>query len=74
MSRKEVIMGLNLISGCHRHKVKRFHFRAQESETIMPFYTRHERCMNANPNNVETKDDQYQAEPWMYDYPDDEEA
>ena len=39
--------------------------RGEESKTMMPFYHKHAKCMEKNPANVETKDDQYQEEPWM---------
>lgn len=65
-------MGLNLISCCHLCKVKQFHFRKRENETLLPFYKNHYICMRANPNNVETKEDQIQEEDWMIDYDDDE--
>lgn len=62
-------MGLNLMSACHLHKTKVFHFRKKESDTMMPFYYKHADCMEKNPDNVETLDDQYQEQDWMADYP-----
>ena len=64
-------MGINIISCCHKCKVKVFHFRRKENMTIIPFYRNHQQCMRENPNNVETKDDQMQEEDWMEDYRDD---
>lgn len=69
-------MGLNIISACHKHKVKIAHFRREENLTVIPFYREHEDCLHENKNNIETKDDQYQEEDWMQDlpkgYPEDE--
>jgi len=62
-------MGINLISGCHIHKVKVFHYRGQESKTMMPFYYKHRDCLP----NIETLEDQEQEKPWMEEYETDEE-
>ncbi len=64
-------MGLNLMSGCHKHRVKVFHLRRREGESMMPFYYKHAGCMEENSSNVETKDDQYQEEFWMQEYAED---
>lgn len=61
-------MGMNLRSGCHKCKEKAFHFRGQESETILPFYRAHSDCMKEDSSNVVTLEDQYQWEDWMSDY------
>lgn len=37
-------MGHNLISVCHKCKVKIFHFRNEEHKTILPFYKNHANC------------------------------
>lgn len=58
-------MGKNLRSCCHKCKEKIFHFRMRESETILPFYKKHNECMKEDPNNVETFDDQMQEKEWM---------
>lgn len=65
-------MGINLISGCHRHKVKVFHYRNEEDKTMMPFYYKHRDCLRNN--GVETKEDQDQEEEWMGTYETDEEV
>lgn len=65
-------MGMNLQSCCHKHKVKRFHFRGEEHKTLLPFYRKHYECMRENPRNVETLEDQIQEADWMNppnDYP-----
>lgn len=66
-------MGINLQSCCHLCKVKVFHFRSEESITMMPFYYKHRKCLSKNPANLETKEDQAQEESWMYEYSPDEE-
>jgi hypothetical protein len=53
-------MGMNLQSCCHKCKVRVFHFRGKEQETILPFYSEHEPCMRLNKRNVETLEDQIQ--------------
>lgn len=58
-------MGMNVQSACHRCKEKVFHFRGRENESILPFYRAHRKCMDIHPDNVVTKDDQYQSEDWM---------
>lgn len=66
-------MGMNLQSCCHKCRVKRFHYRGKENETMLPFYDRHHTCMRENPSNVETLDDQIQEAGWMCEqngYPD----
>jgi len=60
-----LIMGMNLISCCHRCKERIFHFRNKENKTLLPFYTKHYACMKINPDNIETKEDQIQEEEWM---------
>jgi hypothetical protein len=47
-------MGVNLISACHRCKVKIFHFRGEENKTILPFYKKHGACAKLNIHNVQT--------------------
>ncbi len=47
-------MGHNLISACHRCKVKIFHFRREESKTILPFYKKHADCAKVDIENVQT--------------------
>lgn len=70
-------MGINLMSACHKHKVKVFHYRNEEDKTLMPFYYKHRDCFdNGNESdkfNVETKEDQRQEEEWMETYKTDEE-
>lgn len=56
---------MNLQSCCHKCKVKRFHFRGRENETMLPFYQSHYNCMVENPGNVETLEDQIQEADWM---------
>lgn len=60
-------MGMNLISACHCCKEKIFHLRRKESETMIPFYKRHEGCLRADSGNIVTLDDQYQYAGWMDD-------
>ena len=67
--RKDNVMGINLQTCCHRCKVRVFHYRGRENETILPFYYKHYDCILANPSNVETKEDQIQEENWMSEYP-----
>jgi len=47
-------MGHNLISFCHKCKVKVFHFRHEENETILPFYYKHRNCAKLDIENVQT--------------------
>lgn len=61
-------MGMNFQSACHKHKVKKFHFRRKENETLMPFYQEHYDCMVENRSNLETKEDQIQEDRWMSEY------
>ena len=49
------------------------HFRNEEVATILPLYSKHANCMKEDPRNVETKEDQLQAEDWMWEYAEDEE-
>ena len=68
-------MGMNLQSCCHRCKVKRFHYRGRENETLLPFYAKHHDCMRLNPGNLETLEDQLQEANWMcgvHRYPEDD--
>lgn len=58
-------MGMNLQSCCHRCKVRVFHYRGRENETLLPFYRKHYFCMVLNPKNIETLEDQIQEESWM---------
>ena len=60
-------MGMNVQSACHKCKEKVFHFRGNESDTIMPFYRKHRSCMDELASNVVTLEDQYQYEDWMDD-------
>ncbi len=66
-------MGMNLRSACHRCREQVFHFRGEEQKTLIPFYKRHEKCMEINPNYVETLEDELQEKDWMrpsrYFYP-----
>lgn len=56
-------MGINLMTACHKHKVKVFHFRNEEDKTMMPFYYKHRDCLP----NIETLEDQAQEKDWMAD-------
>lgn len=47
-------MGHNLISCCHKCKVKVFHFRNEENVAILPFYRKHKDCAKDNLDNVQT--------------------
>lgn len=61
-------MGINLLTACHKHKVKVFHYRSEEDKTMMPFYYKHRDCLNKNPKtSVETLEDQAQEQDWMAD-------
>lgn len=53
------------MSCCHKCKEKVFHFRFKENETILPFYKDHKDCLNENPSNLETLEDQLQEVDWM---------
>ena len=64
-------MGMNLQSCCHRCKVRVFHFRGREQETLLPFYNKHYICIKINPENITTREDQIQEEAWMSDYKED---
>ena len=68
-------MGYNLISACHKCKVKIFHFRRQENETILPFYKKHADCAKENIDNVQTVMDNNGTDQWWAEstgYQDDE--
>lgn len=68
-------MGINLISACHKHKVKVFHYRQEEDKTMMPFYYKHRDCLKKDPKvSVETLEDQEQEQEWMGTYETDEEV
>ena len=58
-------MGRNFISGCHKCRTRVYHSRNEESGSLHRFYDKHDECMRENPDNVVTKDDQLQEEPWM---------
>jgi hypothetical protein len=47
-------MGHNLISVCHKCKVKIFHYRNEENKTILPFYRKHAKCAQEKIENVIT--------------------
>ena len=47
-------MGHNLISVCHKCKVKVFHFRNEENKAILPFYKKHADCAKEKIENVIT--------------------
>lgn len=53
-------MGRNFVSICHKHKVKVWYFRGEESRPMHDFYRDHENCMRISPINVRTYDDQLQ--------------
>jgi len=57
-------MGYNLISGCHKCKVKIFHFRTEENKTVLPFYKKHSECAKECINNVQTVMDNNGTEQW----------
>jgi hypothetical protein len=60
-------MGYNLISACHKCKVKIFHYRGEENETILPFYLKHKGCFREHPWNIQTIIDQSGFDPtWAY--------
>lgn len=62
-------MGINVQSCCHLCRVRVFHYRSDESLTMMPFYYKHRKCLAADPTNIETKEDQNQEQAWMSEYP-----
>lgn len=64
-------MGMNFRSCCHKYKVVIFHFRNETDKTLAPFYRKHYKCMRENPDNLETKEDQIQEQPWMDEYKED---
>ena len=57
-------MGYNLISCCHKHKVKMLHFRKEEQKTIHPFYVEHKQCAKEDINNVQTVIDSNGEDPF----------
>lgn len=64
-------MGHNLISGCHKCKVKIFHYRNEETETIRPFYVLHKSCIEEDITNVVTILDNMNFQPqWLDIYKD----
>ena len=65
-------MGMNLHTACHRCKVKVFHLRRKENETIFPFYRKHASCMGIDAKNVETLADEFQDAEWMDEYEEEE--
>jgi hypothetical protein len=68
-------MGHNLISGCHKCKVKIFHFRREENKTMLPFYKKHSDCAKEDVNNVQTVMDNNGTDQWWAEsdgYKDDE--
>ena len=68
---------MNLQSCCHKCRVKQFHYRGKENETMLPFYGKHCACMRENPRNVETLEGQIQEADWMCGrngYPDEDAA
>lgn len=67
-------MGINVQSCCHLCRVRVFHYRSEESLTMMPFYYKHRKCLAADPANIETKEDQNQEQSWMSEYPYDEDV
>jgi len=72
---KNKLMGYNLISGCHKCKVKIFHFRREENKTILPFYKKHSNCAKEDINNVVTVMDNNGTDQWWAEdngYADDE--
>ena len=60
-------MGMNLRSCCHKCREQVFHCRMEENKTILPFYRKHYKCMEENPMNLETLEDQLQEANWMHD-------
>lgn len=60
-------MGYNLISGCHKCKLKVFHFRKEENVKILDFYIKHKECAKENLNNVQTIMDNCD-EDWIEDF------
>jgi len=60
-------MGHNLISACHKCRVKIFHFRNEENEAILPFYKKHVKCSKRSLENVITFMDNQGNEPVWYD-------
>lgn len=62
-------MGVNLMTACHKHKVKVFHYRNLEDRTMMPFYYKHRDCLEKDPKaSLETLEDQAQEQDWMADF------
>lgn len=61
-------MGMNLRTCCHKCKKQVFHFRREEQETILPFYSKHYECMLESKSNLETLEDQLQWSEWMGTY------
>jgi len=60
-------MGYNLISGCHKCKVKVFHFRGEENVKILDFYIKHKECAKEDLKNVQTIMDNCD-EDWIEDF------
>ena len=57
-------MGYNLLSACHKCKVKIFHFRREENKTILPFYVKHSQCAKEDVTNVQTVMDNNGTDQW----------
>ena len=65
-------MGHNLISACHKCKVKIFHFRNEENKAILPFYKKHSHCAKFDIRNVQTiMDNNGTDQYWQDNYIDD---
>lgn len=60
-------MGYNLVSACHKCKVRKFHFRNEEHLTVRPFYIEHRLCSKEDINNVQTiMDNNGTCQDWQY--------
>lgn len=65
-------MGYNLISGCHKCKVSKYHDRGEENKTILQFYHNHKLCAEDNVDNVRTVMDNNGNDPEFFEYPEQE--
>ncbi len=62
-------MGVNIISGCHKCKVKVFHWRGEENVNMIPFYYKHKLCAQEDINNVQSvMDNNGTDQDWCNDF------
>lgn len=59
-------MGLNLVIGCRKHRVRRWISRGDEREGVVGFYHEHWRCQLNTPGTIVLSDDQ-SSDDWLED-------